>query len=56
MKKAGLFVLALCCLGMGDVFGQEVVAQNLPAAQDVLVPNQGFTWSGLGRGILGMAV
>ena len=56
MKKAGLFILALCCLGIGEVFGQEVVAQNLTTSQEVLVPNQGFTWIGLGRGILGMAV
>jgi len=56
MKKAGLVMLTILFVSMGEAFGQEVVVQNLAATQDVLVPNKGFTWSGLGRGALGMVV
>ena len=49
-------MLTLFFVGLGHSFGQETDIATLNTATDVLVPNQGFTWLGLGRGALGMAV
>ncbi len=57
MKKAGLLTLILLFVGLGVVFGQEKEAlQSASSTVDTLIPNQGFTWVGLARGALGMAV
>jgi len=55
MKKAGLLMLTLLVVGLGHGFGQESEIATLNMAKDALLPNQGFTWTGLGRGALGMA-
>ena len=50
-----MLILLLACFG--EVLGQETaVLTSIPTEVDRLVPNEGFTWGGLARGALGMAV
>ncbi len=50
-----MLILLLACFG--EVLGQETaVLESTSTEVDRLVPNEGFTWGGLARGALGMAV
>ena len=50
-----MLILLLACFG--EVLGQETAVLASTATEvDRLVPNEGFTWGGLARGALGMAV
>ena len=57
MKKSGFLIPILLFMCIGGVYGQEnQVSESISATVNNLVPNQGFTLGGLGRGALGMAV
>ena len=55
MKKAGFALLLLNLLVGLQSFGQKHTTITFSAAE-IIKPNEGFTWIGLGRGILGMIV
>lgn len=57
MKKAGLLTLILLLVCVSGIFGQDKEAAEVAyATVDVLVDNQGFSFSSLLRGILGMVI
>lgn len=67
MKSLGIWTLLFCCLTTFQVSGQELAvidslqttieaASNLDTVSAEAIPNEGFTYNSLWRGVLGMIV